>query len=360
MNKPNLITLNLLQLLAILHIIIMFLFSTNSQAANPLVKVTQVEAWNKGLFNILNCEIDVPFMRILSSETQAKLKYILPKGSDVQKGALIAEQDDYFLMQSLHRLQQNLKISLIAVEYNLDEYNRLFSLKNNMVSPSVLNEFSFKHKQAKSKYIVLKNEISELEYRIKSMKYFAPSDGAIAHTFIRPGEYLNQGDKLISFVSDNDKEINCEVPIALFDVKTTQKQNQFSIEQLPLKVKRISKILNKNSQFVNVYLQASADVLPYLLGQRVKVEMTSHNDNLAKLPLDGINLSPDGHYTWRVSGDGEIEKVQIKIVSNLTNAFLVESKLKQGDKVITLGKSGLVNKQKVSFAASGKTQGDKL
>jgi len=348
-----------MQLVIILKTIILFIFSSNIVAA-PLVKVAIVEPWDKGIIDTFNCEVAVPYMKILSSETDAKLTFILPQGSQVNKGDLVAQQDDYYLNQSLNRLEHSLTLSQYEVKYNLDEYNRLSRLKSNLVSPSVLNEFSFKHKQAVSNNLILKNEIHELKYRIQSLKHFAPSNGAITRLFIRPGEFLNQGDKLISFVSDPDKEINCEVPVARFDSYEVTKSNQFSIENTQLKVKRISKILNSESQFINVYLASHEESIPYLIGQRVKVTMGTQNVALTKLPLDAVNLSSAEHYTWKVNDKNEVEKVEIKIKQNLPHSFLVESNLKSGDKIITLGKSGLVEKQKVRLVLNNKKEGHQL
>jgi len=359
MKNSNLITLTLMKFIIILKSIILFLFSSNIVAA-PLVKVAIVEPWNKGMIDIFNCEVAVPYMTAFSAEADAKLTFVLPQGSQVKKGDLVAQQDDYYLNLSLTRLKHSLTLSQHEVKYNLDEFNRLSSLKSNLVSPSVLNEFSFKHKQAVANNLILKSEIDELKYRIQSLKHFAPSNGAITELLIQPGEFLNQGDELISFVSDPDKEINCEVPITRFDSYEKIKKNRFSIDSNELRVKRINEILNSDSQFINVYLAWEGKTIPYLIGQRVKVTMATQSKVLTKLPLDAINLSTSEHYAWKVNENDEVEKIAIKIKQNLPQGFLVESELNSGDRIITLGKSGLSENQKVSLALNNDKKDSKL
>ena len=218
-----------------------------------------------------------------------------------------------------------------------------------MVSPSKLSNFSLKRDQARLNLNVVSSEIAELKHQIKNLKHYAINNGIVAEIFTRPGEFLHQGNKLMSFLPDINKEIDCEVPIARFDKTKMVQLNQFTIGETSFKVKRINQITDSKSQFVNVYLAPESDKVAYLLGQRVKVKMTSPNAKLTRLPVDSLNLDSDGDYAWRVLKEGTIEKVAIKIVANQQGYFLVESKLKSGDQVITLGKTGLKNEQKVTF-----------
>ena len=66
--------------------------------STPLVKVANIEPWHRGDISIINCQISVPFLTAFSSESGAKLTYLLPKGSEVKKGQLIAEQQNYYYL----------------------------------------------------------------------------------------------------------------------------------------------------------------------------------------------------------------------------------------------------------------------
>jgi RND family efflux transporter MFP subunit len=313
----------------------------------PLVKIAKIKAWQQGDISLINCEVSVPFLTAFSSESDAKLTYLLPKGSEVEKGDLIAEQQNYYYLKQLSRLEQELAVSTAELKFNTKEFNRLSSL-DNMISATTLENFSLKRKQSKGKQQQVISEIDELDHRIKRLRFFAPKAGTIVNTYSEPGEHLTQGKKVLSFLSNNEKEINCKVPVAEFSV---DKQAVFSLlndnKQL-LNVKRINQVVDNTSQFVNVYLNTENAEIPQLLGQRIKVKMSSANSSLTRLPVDGLNLAKAGDYVWRIDGDGRVAKVFVKLISNQSGYFLVESSLKAGDRVITLGKAGLTINQHVN------------
>lgn len=318
-------------------------------ASDPLVNVMTVEPWENGVVSNLNCQVAVPYLKVYSSESDAKLIFLLPKGTEVKKGELIAEQDDYYLQQQLVRLEQQKQSSEMELKYSTDEHRRLSDLPTDMVSPSELNNLSLKRVQAKLNSSVISNEIAELKYRIKNLKHYAANNGIIAQIYSRPGEFLHQGNEIVSFLPDVDKEIDCEVPIARFDKSKIKTQSKFTIGDTSFKVKRVNQITDKKSQFVNVYLAPVSDKIEYLLGQRVKVKMAAPNIKLTRLPVDSLNLASSGDYVWKVSDDGAVEKVAIKVVVNQQGYFLVDSTLKSGDRVVTLGKTGLKSNQKVKY-----------
>ena len=317
---------------------------------DPLVKVAKIKTWQQGDISIINCEVSVPFLTAFSSESDAKLTYLLPKGSEVKKGDLIAEQQNYYYLKQLGRLEQMLAVSTAELEFNSKEFNRLSSL-DNMISATTLENFSLKREQSKGKQQQVISEIDELEHRINRLRFFAPKSGTVVNTYSEPGEYLTQGKKVLSFLPNNEKEINCKVPVAEFSI---DKQAVFSLlndNKKQLNVKRINQVVDNNSQFVNVYLTAQNAEISQFLGQRLKVKMSLASSRLTRLPVDGLNLADTGDFVWQVDKNGKIAKVYVKLISNQSGYFLVESSLKAGDRVITLGKAGLSINQQVDVSS---------
>jgi len=313
---------------------------------SPSVKVAKIKAWGMGDIRIINCEVSVPFLTAFSSESDAKLTYIQPKGSEVKQGDLIAEQQNYYYLKQLNRLEQELAVSSAELKFNTKEFIRLSSL-DNMISATMLETFSLKREQSKGKQQQVMSEIDELQHRIDRLRFYAPKNGTVVNTYSEPGEYLTQGKKVLSFLSNNEKEINCKVPVAEF---TVDKQAVFSLlndNKDQLDVKRINPVIDDTSQFVNVYLHSADTEILQLLGQRLKVKMSSANTRLTRLPVDGLNLANAGDFVWVVDQKGKVAKVGVKLISNQSDYFLVESSLKAGDRVITLGKAGLTINQQV-------------
>jgi len=220
-----------------------------------------------------------------------------------------------------------------------------------MISATTLENFSLKREQSKGKQQQVISEIDELEHRINRLRFFAPKSGTVVNTYSEPGEYLTQGKKVLSFLPNNEKEINCKVPVAEFSI---DKQAVFSLlndNKKQLNVKRINQVVDNNSQFVNVYLTAQNAEISQFLGQRLKVKMSLASSRLTRLPVDGLNLADTGDFVWQVDKNGKIAKVYVKLISNQSGYFLVESSLKAGDRVITLGKAGLSINQQVDVSS---------
>jgi len=337
-----------LQKLAIFPCVFMMLSLPVSAATKPsLVSVGLVQSWEKGEVNIVNCQVSVPFLTAFSSENSATLTYLMPKGSDVKKGDLIAQQQNFYYAKELTRLKQQLDISDIELHHSINEYNRLAGLKNNMIAKSQLANSLLKRRQSNAKHQQLNNEISELEYRIERLTFRAPANGVIVETFSEPGEYLTQGTKVLSFLSENEKEINCQIPVAKFARDSHANYNLMESELKPLSLTRVSQVIENKGQFVSVYLKGEASLVSYFIGQRVRVRMSSVNDKLIRLPLDSLNLSNAGDYVWKVDSANKISKVAVKLIANQSGSFLAESLLKAGERVVTIGRSGLVSDQKI-------------
>jgi len=332
-------------------ILILALVSSSASATAPLVSVASVEPWHQGEVSVINCQISVPFLTAFTSESDAKLTYLVPKGSKVKQGQLIAEQQNFYYLQQLTRLQQQLTISNSTLNFNNNEYNRLLALKDNMVSTANLEKALLTRKQSQAKYKQVSSEINELEHRINRLKFYAPKDGTVVDIFSEPGEYLNQGKKVLSFLSASDKEINCQVPVSQFDRHNQAKFNLLAENKKPLSLTRTNQVVENTSQFVNIYLKNDTAPFPQFLGQRLKVEMSINNEKLTRLPVDGLNLASAGDYVWRLNSEGKVSKVPIKLHTNQSDFFLVESSLRAGEQVITLGKAGLVENQQVEIAS---------
>jgi len=341
----------------LLWVLMMFSLPVTAAIKPSLVSVGVVESWNEGEVNIVNCQVSVPFLTAFSSENSATLTYLIPKGSDVKKGELIAQQQNFYYANELTRLKQQLEISDTELKYSISEYNRLTGLKNNMIAKTQLANLLLKRHQSSAKQKQLTNEIAELEYRIDRLAFRAPANGVIVETFSEPGEYLTQGTKILSFLAEDEKEISCQIPVSKFARNKHTNYSLMETNSKPLVLSRVSQLIENKGQFISAYLKSKASLLPYFIGQRVRVRMNTVNEQLIRLPLDSLNLSNAGDYVWKVDSGNKVRKVAVKLIANQSDSFLVQSLLKAGERVVTIGRSGLVSDQQV--LVSGPVRGIK-
>ena len=138
------VDIDLSRLIMLTPLLLMATFAAKATTEPALVTVANIETWQEGEVSTINCQISVPFLTAFSSESSAKLTYLLPIGSAVKQGQLMAEQQSYYYMQQLSRLQQQLIIGSSDVAYHSNEYNRFSALKNTMASKADVGKFTEK------------------------------------------------------------------------------------------------------------------------------------------------------------------------------------------------------------------------
>lgn len=319
----------------------------------PLVQIAKVEAWQGGATNNLHCEVTAPYLHQVTSQGEAKLNWILPAGSQVIKGQLLAEQDSFYLLRNLEKLENDRAFAQSQLDYNKSEYDRLNSLRSQqLVSVSQLNDLLRQKTQAKLLLQRLDIQIFEARHRLDHSKHFAQISGQVVETQAMPGAHLDIGDPVLSLLAQEDKELTCELPLAKYRQSNQLKNVQFSLgERALLTIKRRDFQLQQDTQSLRLYLALNAAPgqmrSPLFFGERLEVLMRYQKPGLSKIPYDAMELQENGYFIWQLSNDNTVQRLPVKLVSSQTEHFLIESSLVGGETLITLGKKGLSNGQQV-------------
>tara|TARA_B100000809_G_scaffold251291_1_gene284650 strand:- start:1160 stop:2284 length:1125 start_codon:yes stop_codon:yes gene_type:complete len=240
----------------------------------------------------------------ISSEVQGKLskgKVDLKPGIKFSKGDLLFKVYDVEARYSV-RARKSSFITLIAnilPDINTDfnpEYNKwnayIESIKLNEVLPQLPVWTSDKEKI----FLSTKNILSEYfsikaqEEQLKKYYIYAPFSGSITDVYVNDYSVVNPGVKVMRIVQTSNYEIAVSVPVDEIDnVKMGTKANIFTTsDQLKGSgtVVRISEVLNKNTQSVNVYVKAiELKDKKFIDGEYVKVELNVEGKH------EGIRIS---------------------------------------------------------------------
>lgn len=315
-----------------------------------LVGTESVQDWDGKIVTQLNCVVSTQVNRDVAAYSGAKLSFVAPVGKSFSKGDLLAQQESYFLTQALERMQVELKSAQLDAEYNEKEYQRLSSLEPGLVSQSQLNLHSLNKHKALLATERLSNEIEQQQELLKRLSFYAEGDGQVTTVETAVGGFVNRSQSILSYYLEDDKELSCQSPVV--GDNNVQAVGEFTLtDGSALQINRIGKKVHQDSQNRTVFLaipSSHGDKME--VGLRVKVnqsQLLAGTHSLSKLPSDALTMSSKDKYVWRVSDDGTIAKVDVKVLSNLPDYFLVESSLNAGDQVITIGKGGLQPEQKV-------------
>jgi len=321
-----------------------------------LVEVAKVESWNHGASHTIHCEVETPNTYLLSSHNSARLSWALPEGTQVTQGQLIAEQDGYYITQSIERLKIEVKSAEVQQEYTASEYKRIRSLnEQELVSSSRLNDMQRLSVQANLSKRKLDQQLQELRHREKNLQHYAPVNGQILSMESQPGEYLADGQTILKLQPIDNKELICELPLKKYRQHNQLNNAKFTLnDNIELMLDRRTISLKEDSQTLALYLRADKSTQQaLLLGERLQVVVSYHSTDISRVPHDALELAGDAYYVWKLSGDQRVNRLAVAIVSTQNNYFLVKSPLQGGDHVITFGKQGLAEQQQVKFNLQG-------
>jgi len=353
-NNSPLLSLNLVvRKYMYLSIFVMLLPTLVTAETSKLVEVAKVESWNNGATHTIHCEVKTPNTYLLSSHNTARLKWALPEGSQVIRGQLIAEQDGYYIAQSIKRLEIEIESADVQQKYTTSEYKRIRLLnEQNLVSPSRLNDMYRLSIQANLSKEKLEQQLQELQHREKKLQHFAPVNGQIHSMESQPGEYLADGQTILNLQPIDNKELICELPLKKYRQHNKLKTAKFTLDgDYDLTFDRRTLFLNEDSQTLAIYLHADESrQQALLLGERLQVVVSYQSQGISRVPHDALELAGDAYYVWKFNDDQSVNRLSVDIISTHNDYFLVNSPLQGGDNVVTFGKQGLAEKQQVKLS----------
>jgi multidrug efflux pump subunit AcrA (membrane-fusion protein) len=322
-------------------------------ADRPLVVSEPVKQVDGGYTKAIFCTVTSELDEIISSQADAELNWLLPQGSLVQKGQIVAKQDDYYLGQRVKVLQLELEKSQVDSDFFEGEYERLVSVSEKHRSVRQFEEARRQFEKSILNKKILQKQLEETIYRYEQLIHYAPVTGEIDVLHASLGEYLTIGEPIIHIIPAENKKFKCSVPMDLYLRSERFSNSRFMLEdQRVLQVVRSSLKLAEESQTLYIYLSAdSPQDNEYLNGQRVKVLMSIAKDGVLEIPFDSLNIDNKQYYVWKLFENNTVEKVDVELLSTMKASAVVKSTLTVKDRVIVKGKKNLTGGRKVTNSA---------
>ncbi|WP_299772317.1 efflux RND transporter periplasmic adaptor subunit [uncultured Pseudoteredinibacter sp.] len=334
----------------------------------PKVKTAKVETWQASLNKTLYCVVDTPQLFQGNSHSNSELINILPVGTQLKAGDVVATQDDFYLSQELKQLAIDERLAQAELDHARNEQQRLTVLdRKEMISKAQLSEATLKQTRAKLELDSLKNKKRTLKRRIERLTHRAPFSAQLLRVDAEPGQHLNPGQSLFQLLPLNQKRLECKLPLDiakelnLIDQNHLDTRLEFSLSSESsnalasdtnrnhhLLLRELSQTADRNTQNLQIYLELHKQHPNLLIGQRVKVNVQQQHTDISRVPYDAITLSGNSYELWQLKPDNTVTKIYPHIVSTSKDYFIVRSPLRAGDKVITRGQQGLKEKQQVS------------
>lgn len=321
------------------------LFSTMAaQSATKAVLVESVLHHDAGVSHQLNCNIEAPTSFRVSSFASAELVKLLPVGTTVKKGQLIARQDDSFLSAQINIIKTDIESAKVAKLYASEEFNRLNRLsKTGLAAATELNNLKFQLDSSELKIQRLQQEQKLVEVRLNRLNHYAPFDAQVTAVMAELGTQLTEGQPVLQLIATEDKQLACLLPVISYSDQAALKQHKFDLRGTTIKLREISQQLDsKGENIVLLFNHPAKDRRDLLVGQRETVQMMVFSNRITRVPNEAVELDGDDYRSWRVNDDNKVERIEIKILGTSDSHYIVDSVLRPGDKVVVSGQHGLL------------------
>ena len=322
----------------------LLLFAVPLQAATKAVLIESVLHHDAGVSHQLSCSIEAPTSFRVSSFASAELVKLLPVGTTVKKGQLLARQDDSFLSAQINIIKTDIESARVAKAYASEEYNRLNRLsKTGLAAATELNNLKFQLDSSELKIQRLQQELILVEVRVKRLNHFAPFDAQVTAVMAELGSQLSEGQPVLQLIATEDKQLACLLPVISYSDQAALKQHKFDLRGINIKLREISQQLdNKGENIILLFNHPAKDRRDLLVGQREIVQMMVFSNRITRVPNEAVELDGDDYRSWRVNSDNKVERIEIKILGTSDTHYIVDSVLRPGDKVVVSGQHGLL------------------
>jgi len=189
---------------------LLFMFCITNLLYAEVVQKQEAEIGNYGLIGGLI----KPVRRAKLSFAQPGVLNLVPEeGQLIQKGWLVARQDDRQAKVSLAESEASIESAKLAVataKHEKGKTERL--LKEKIVAPIALTEADFKLKKAEAELKIAQARHVAVNLKLKQCKLLAPFKGVIVEVFGNIGEQSGPGNPVAEIVDLSSLEISVDIP----------------------------------------------------------------------------------------------------------------------------------------------------
>lgn len=266
-------------------------------------------------------------------------------GDRVKKGQVLAKLNAAELSADLLNQQANLSEAKANLEQAQTEARQSTLLeKAGAVSAQDLLSYKTKAKTAQAKLEAAQAQLKLQQIKLSYSEIKAPDDGVISSRTATTGSIIQNGSELFRMIKAGKLEWQAEInsnDMSKIKIGQHVRITDNTGNIINGSVNRIAPDLNQNTLNGLIYVDIPPN--PELrLGMYLSGEINIGATSSITIPSSAI-INRDGYnYIMRLNKNNRVSKIKIQINDYLNNTAIVESGVKLGDRVVTLG-SGFLN-----------------
>ena len=283
-------------------------------------------------------------------------------GEPVRQGDLLVRLDDSAIRESLNSAEAAVRAASQSLEQTERQVHRQKTLQTQGMSTlQALEDAELRRANSQSELVAARSRASSAQQQLRRTEVRAPFDGVISERQVSVGDTVTIGRELLKVIDPRSLRFEGLVSAdRLQELKPGQavsfRVNGFAPADFAGKLRRIDATANAATRQVAVLVDfADAARAPRISGLFAEGRIHSGVSEVLMLADSALQRAGETAHAWRLEGE-QLRKVAVRLGERdaRSGEFAVLSGLRAGDRVLRHPGSGLLDGQRVQWAAAAK------
>lgn len=288
----------------------------------------------------------------IAAEISGRVISVVPEGTQVQRGDIIAEIDDRNLKLQLERNRSQIKRLEARIRFLEGDLKRLKELaETNHTPASRVEEAQSQLDMTKEELAQSKLNLDQTRVDLDRTKVRAPFPGRVVARLAQAGEYSAPGRQIVRLVDTNHLEVSAQAPVNLAGILSDNQRvalrqgNSFS----DATIRALIPVGDTVSRTMEIRVEVP-DGVSFVVGAAVQVGLpSSAPEQVVAVPRDALVLRREGTYVFRVKDDNTAERLAVRTGAANGALVAVVGNITNGDRVVIRGGERLRSGQAVKL-----------
>lgn len=288
-------------------------------------------------------------------------------GARVRKGQLLYSIDEQLYAANYQQAVANLAVQNANVNKAQKDANRYHELdKNDAVAKQLVDNADAALEVAKKQAQAARANIQAVQTNVRYTKVYAPFDGVIGISLVKPGAAVTAGQTLLNSVStDNQLAVDFNVEqkdifrfATLMNDKTKTNDSTFSLafgnDVYPKygKIALIDRAVNPQTGTIKVRVVFPNDENLLRAGMNGTLRVLNNSSTQAvTIPFKAVVEQLGEYFVYMPNDSNKVSQKKITLGKQLGTNVIVKDGLKAGDKIVVQGVQNLREGVSVRIAA---------
>lgn len=289
---------------------------------------------------------------LLPATVDGELVSVLPEGTRVVKGEVIAQVDDRNLRLRLQEQQLLADRAKINVEYLNGEVERLSKLQQaNLAAKTQLAELVSRRDLASNDFQVAISRIEQLQETLDRTQIIAPTNAVVVERLVAAGEFARRGDSVVRIVNPTSLEVEILVPIAYLNRLDLSLPITIKVADVEFSTNAQSliQVSDRQSQTFGLLVDVPEDVASRIAAGQFADATVAVSEQRRSLfvPRDAVVLRSEGSFVYKINAENVAHRVNVTLGAGQGELVSISGELEVGDRVAVRGVESLRDGQSV-------------